>query len=56
MIGAAVYFTIEDFDRSISDCDRAIELNKAFVKVINRKPFLLQYFEIPTFSFHLTFD
>jgi len=29
-----VYLTIEDFDHCISDCDRAIELNKSYVKVI----------------------
>jgi hypothetical protein len=35
MIGSTVYFEIEKFDECITDCDKALELKKDFVKVIN---------------------
>jgi len=34
-IGAAVYLTIDKLDESVKDCDKAIEINKNFVKVTN---------------------
>jgi hypothetical protein len=32
-LGATVYIQTEEFDKSITDCDKAIELNDKFVKV-----------------------
>lgn len=32
-LGAMVFITTEDFNRAIEDCDRAIEINKTYVKV-----------------------
>lgn len=32
--GAAVYIALERFDDAVTDCDRALELNDKFVKVI----------------------
>ena len=37
LVGALVYITIENFEKCIEDCDRAIEINKAFVKAYYRK-------------------
>lgn len=34
VLGAAVYHAIEDFDKSILDCNKAIEINKNYVKVM----------------------
>ena len=36
LIGAAVLNQQEKFDESVSDCDKAIELNPNYVKVIIR--------------------
>lgn len=33
MIGAAVLLTVDRIEDSIRDCDRAIEINKNYVKV-----------------------
>ena len=33
LIGATVYIATEEFDKCITDCDRAIELNNKFIKV-----------------------
>lgn len=38
--GAAVYIAVEEFDKSIMDCERAIELNKNYVKVCCLPEFL----------------
>jgi hypothetical protein len=32
-LGAAVYLAMDKIDESLTDCDKAIELNPAFVKV-----------------------
>jgi hypothetical protein len=37
--GAAVYIAVEEFDKSIMDSDRAIELNKNYVKVCSLPEF-----------------
>jgi len=37
LIGAAVYNAIEDFENGIKDCDKAIEVNKDYVKVRKRQ-------------------
>ena len=34
VIGAACYIALEKFDEGIADCDKAIEINDKFVKVI----------------------
>ena len=37
IVGATVYFEIEDYNKSIDDCDRALELNPQMVKAMFRK-------------------
>jgi hypothetical protein len=36
-IGAAVYIALEKFDESITDCDRAQEINNKFAKVRKKR-------------------
>jgi hypothetical protein len=33
-LGATAYIATEEFDKCIDDCDKALELNDKFVKVI----------------------
>lgn len=35
MLGSTVYYEIEKFEECITDSDKALELNKSFIKVIN---------------------
>lgn len=50
IIGAAVYNTIERFDDGIRDCDKAIELNKNFVKVSLQQSIGLFYLLVIIFT------
>jgi hypothetical protein len=56
MLGAAVYHTIEDFDKCLIDCERALELNPNFIKVPPKIAIWLMNFSLGLLQESLSFE